>query len=143
MNKYSAELPGEFAEGMKDYALANLHFTKGEFESALKRIINIRYDYPLHKMDAKMLQFKIYYELGNFEQGFNLLDTTKHHLASADDMNEHMRKRYTNFIKLAAELLKAKTGSKKDTGYLLEKFRSAKAVESQTWLIEKVEELLK
>ena len=143
INKYSAELPEEFAGGMKDYALANLHFIKGEFESALKRIINIRYDYPLHKIDAKVLQFKIYYELGNFEQGFSMLDTTKHYLSAAVDMNIHMKGRYINFIKFAADLLKTKTGNKKEADHMLEKFKAAKAVESQSWLVEKMGELLR
>ncbi len=140
--KYSPELSEEFSEGMKDYALANLHFIKDEFEQALKRIINIRYDYPLHKIEAKILQFKIYYELGNFEQGFNMLDTTKHYLSAADDMNTHMRERYTNFIKHASELLRVKTGRGKDAGRMLEKLKAGKAVEGQIWLVEKMEKLV-
>ncbi len=142
INKYSAELPEEFAEGMKDYAMANLHFTKGEFEKALGRIVNINYDYPLHKIDAKVLQFKIYYELGNIEQAFNILDTTKHYLNTDIDINVLIKERNSNFVKLASELLKVKTGSRKDAAFVLEKLKSEKAVESRVWLIEKMEEMI-
>jgi hypothetical protein len=142
VNKYSPELPEEFAEGMKDYALANLHFIKGEFEKALGRIVNIKYDYPLHKIDAKVLQFKIYYELGHIEQAFNMLDTTRHYLSTANDINVMIKERNSNFIKHASELLKIKTGSSKDAGYIIEKLKSDKAVESQSWLLSKLKEIM-
>lgn len=142
INKYSRELPEEFAEGMKDYAMANLHFTKGEFEKALSRIVNINYDYPLHKIDAKVLQFKIYYELGNIEQAYNMLDTTRHYLNADIDINVLIKERNSNFIKHASELLKVKTGSPKDAGFILEKIKSDKSVESKAWLVDKMEELI-
>lgn len=139
INKTSGELPPEFAEGMKDYSYANLYFIKGEYSRALTHIVRIKYDYFLHKQDAKVLQFKIYYELGNYEQCYSVIDTTRHYLASTNDLGEVFVERYTNFIKYASELVKRKSSNNNiDAGFTLAKLRGEKAVESKNWLINKI-----
>ncbi len=141
INRYSRELPIEFAEGMKDYSLARLYFIKKDFEKALGKIVNINYDYPLHKIDAKVLHFKICYELGSYEQAFNILDTTKHYLSATDDIPNVFRKKNSTFVKFASEALKLQTGKAKDAGYVLEKLEKEEIIESKAWLIEKMQTL--
>ena len=80
--------------------------------------------------------------MGGFEQAFNILDTTKHYLSATGEISAVFRERNQNFVKYAGEILKAKTGIRKDAGYVLEKLRSDKAVESQNWLVAKMEELI-
>lgn len=141
ITKYSDELPEEFREGMKDFSLAKLFFLKGEYEKALARITRIKYDYMLHKTDAKILQLKIYYELGNYEQAFSMMDTAKHYLNSADDVPTLLRDRNLKFIKFSGELLRLKTGSgRKEAGDIIRQVNDSGAVESKTWLIKKLQE---
>lgn len=141
INNYSNELQAEFAEGTRDYALASVYFIKGDFPNALKKIINISYDYPLHKIDAKVLHFKICWELGQIEQSYNLLDTTKHYLSASASLPGIYRKKNLNFVKYAAELLKHKAGKAKEAGLTLNKLKKEEPVKSKAWLVDKFNEL--
>ncbi|MEO8514193.1 MAG: hypothetical protein ABI543_11575 [Ignavibacteria bacterium] len=141
INMYSRELPAEFAESMKNYSLARLYFIKKDFEKALQKISGINYDYPLHKIDAKVLHFKICYELGRFEQAFNILDTAKHYLSATLDIPNVSKKRNNAFFKYAAEVLKQVTSKVKDKGSLLKKVEREEIIESRVWLIEKIQAL--
>lgn len=141
INKYSHELQAEFAEGTRDYALASVYFNKGEFSNALKKIMNISYDYPLHKLDSKVLHFKICWELGQIEQSYNLLDTTKHYLSTAANLPGIYRKKNLNFVKYAAELLKHKSGKARDIGFTLDKLIKEEPIKSKAWLMDKFNEL--
>lgn len=147
IENYSGELPGEFAESMKSHAYATLYFNKGEFEKALKHIVNIKYDYLRHKIDAKVLQFKIFYELGDYEPAFNILDTLRHYISSSGEIASLVRTRFSAFIKYAGELLRVKSsgnnGEKKinTADEILVRLKNENAVESGVWLLKKLEEI--
>ncbi len=148
IEKYSAELPGEFAASMKDHAFATLYFNKSEFEKALKHIVNIKYNYLRHKIDAKVLQFKIFYELGDYEPAFSILDTLRHYISSSDEIASLVRTRFSAFIKYAGELLRVRTspGSSAEkkvyaAGDILARLKNESAVESGVWLAKKLKEI--
>jgi hypothetical protein len=147
IEKYSAELPDEFALSMKSHAYGTLYFNKGEFEKALKHIVNIKYDYLRHKIDVKVLQFKIFYELGSYESAFNLLDTLRHYFSSSEEISPLVRTRFSGFIKYAGELLRSRTAVEKagkkinTTEEIFARLQKESAVESATWLANKLKEL--
>ncbi len=135
----SGELPEDLRQSMRDYSFANLYFLSRDFPKALGYIVNIKYDYYLHKIDAKVLQFKIYYELSSFEQAYSVIDTAKHYLAGKG-ISQTYKERNMNFLKYAYKLVKTKTSSgRKDTGFIIKKLENEKAVESKGWLISKME----
>ena len=145
IEKYSPELPGEFAESMRSHAYSTLYFNKGEFEKALKHIVNIKYDYLRHKLDVKVLQFKIFYELASYEPAFNILDTLRHYISSSEEISPLVRTRFTGFIKYAGELLRSRTSTagsaaKKSNPAeeILVRLQKESAVESATWLKKKL-----
>ena len=146
IEKYSSELPAEFAESMKNHAYGTLYFNKGEFEKALKFIANIKYDYLRHKIDVKVLQFKIFYELGEYEPAFSILDTLRHYISSSEEIAQLVRTRCSGFIKYAGELLRArssvsgKAGKRAfHTGEILARLQAESAVESAAWLKKKLQ----
>jgi len=147
IEKYSVELPEESAVSMKNHAYATLYFNKREFEKALKHIVNINYDYIRHKIDVKVLQFKVFYELGDYEPAFNLLDTLRHYVSSSEEISSIVFARVSAFIKYSGELLRAKTSagdkSKKlnNTESIIQRLKNESAVESGGWLLNKLAEL--
>ena len=145
IEKYSRELPEEFAASMKSHAYATLYFNKGEYERALKHIINIKYDYLRHKIDVKVLQFKIFYELGEYEPAYSILDTLRHYFSSTEEISPLMLTRCNAFIKYSGELLRARTSASK-TGAgtadeILARLEKESAVESGGWLSKKLKEI--
>lgn len=146
--EYSKELPAEFAEGITDHAYATVFFNKGEYEKALKYISRIKYDHPRHKVDSKVLQFKIYFELGEFEPAYNILDTLRHFASKDENVPVSFKRRISGFIKYAGELLKIKAnytptnhGGKQQE--VVSKLKEGQPVEANGWLIKKLEELCK
>ena len=142
INKYSHELPAEQRENMKEYFLASLYLVKGDFEKALKGVNKIKYDYFLHKIDVKILLFKIYYELDSLDQAYSIMDTAKHYLIKTEELAEIYKIRHLNFLKYASELLKMR-GSKspKDAEFILLKLENEKMLESAGWLMSKMKQL--
>lgn len=140
--EFSDELPEGHRQTMKSYSYANLYFLKNEFEKALSYITKVQYDYLLHKIDAKILTFRIYYELGEFEHAYSVLDTTAHYLSNTKKLAPIFVERNTNFIRFANELIKKRTSGKlKDIDFILEKMNAEKAVELRGWLTRKFTEL--
>lgn len=142
--EYSGELPNDFAAGITDHAYATVYFNKGEHEKALKHISKIKYDYPRHKVDSKVLQFKIYYELGEFEPAYNILDTLRH-AAKDESAPSNFKRRVTGFIKYGGELLRLKTNDaamRDGRQYeLIVKLKEGQPVEANGWLLKKLEEI--
>lgn len=142
ITRTSAELPEKLRDSMKNHAYANLYFLRKEHNKALSYINRVNYDYPLHKIDSKTLTFRIYYELGDYEHAFSVLDTTRQYVVNTKDLAKIFRERQLNFLKYASELIRRKTtGNKRDIELTLKKLTAEKAVELSGWLKRKFEEL--
>ena len=142
ITRTSGELPEKLKESMTNHAYANLYFLKNEFNKALGYINRVNYDYPLHKIDSKTLTFRIYYELGDYEHAFSVLDTTRQYVVNTKDLAKIFRERQLNFLKYASELIRRKTtGNIRDTELTLKKLTAEKALELSGWLKRKFEEL--
>lgn len=139
IENYSDDLNPLYKENMKYYSYGQYYYTIGEYEKALENLVRMKSDYFLYKKDLKNLQFRIYYELGYFEEAYSVLDTLKHYLATSSELSERIKQMTRNFIKFANELLKIRTSAnKQNAGYLLNRITAEKNTESYIWLIEKV-----
>lgn len=142
IDNYSDELHPDYKDNVKLYAMGQYYFTIGENGKALESLITLKMDYFLYKKDVKNLLFRIYYNLGLYEEAYSVLDSMKHYLASTADLSEKIKNLSLNFVRFAGELLRLKTGNKKDgKEYLLKKISKTKETESSDWLMEKVKEL--
>jgi len=147
IEKYSDELPEESAVSMKNHAYATLYFNKQEYEKALRYTININLDYIRHKIDVKVLQFKIFYELDDYEPAYNLLDTLRHYISSSGEISSIVNTRVTGFINYSGELLRATTSDKNkgkkmsNTEAIIKRLKNESAVESGGWILKKLVEL--
>lgn len=90
ITRTSQELPEKLKESMTNHAYANLYFLKNEFNKALGYINRVNCGhYPLHKIDSKTLTFRIYYELGDYEHAFSVLDTTRQYVVNTKDLAKY------------------------------------------------------
>lgn len=142
VKQYNKELDIEHRENMMYYSLAFIYFEKKDYEKALENIMKIKYNFILFKMDVKNLMFKIYYELGYFEQAFSMLDAMKHYASNTNDLSEKFKLRVGNFIKYASKILKIKTaGNKSDVNHLVSELKKEKYIDSHAWLLKKIYDL--
>ncbi|HMR41438.1 MAG TPA: hypothetical protein PKA90_13520 [Ignavibacteria bacterium] len=142
LNKHIDDLHPDQRKNMKYYTMAFIHFQRKEFEKALECTMKINFNFVLFKMDVKNLLFKIYFELGYFEQAYSVMDAAKHYISKTKDLSEILKIRESNFLKYAAELLKAVSGNKTaDKDRLILNIEKESNITSKNWLISKTLEL--
>jgi len=142
IENYITEILSEHQGNMRHYSFAYVHFARKNFEKALECIMKVKFNFILFKMDVKNLMFKIYYELGYFEQAYSMLDTMRHYIANTNELSELFKIREKNFIKYAGKLLKIKSSdSNSEVNYLEEEIKNETLLGSRNWLINKIAEL--
>lgn len=136
------ELPEDFRESMKRYALGQYYFGVGEYGKALENLVHLKSEYFLYKKDIKNMLFRIYYSLNYTEEAYSILENLKKYLAGTEDLSEEVKSLTRNFVNFASELLRIRDkGSRKDAEYLINKIMNAEETESADWLIEKLKEI--
>jgi len=142
IENYSSKLKPEYRHNMMNLAIAHLRFAKGDFDSALKHIGKVKYDYFIYKVDVKNLMLKIFYELNLFDQAFSLIDSYKHYLTETTDLNKEFRVMYYNFLTTYSKILRAKVNADyNDIDFIIKEVSSSNQIYSPTWLIKKATEL--
>jgi len=106
IEQYSPELHENHRDSMKNYSLAYLSFARSEFEKALDYILKIKYSLYLYKLDLKVLQLKIYYELGYYEEGLSLISTISSYLNESKEVNDISSRFFKVYIKCLRDLIK-------------------------------------
>lgn len=144
--KYSSEIHIFHRENMKNYSLAYLHFAKSEFDKSLEYISKIKYDLFMFKSDMKMLQLRIFYELGYYEQAYSAISATNNYLNYTKELAGLFKDYVGNFIKFIKELIILKSENNFTSGdieFLEKKIRETQYVSFRDWLLEKTNELKK
>lgn len=140
---FTPRLKPEFRENMKNLAMANLYFEKGNFDEALSSLSNIPYDVFVYKIDIKNLMLRVYYELELFDQAFSLIDAFKHFLSDSNEFSDYFKNQHSNFLLMYNKLLKAKSANNfKDAGFLSKEISKKENVASKGWLLEKAKEMM-
>lgn len=67
---YAKYLEVAYRENYQHYTTSKLYFSKGEYDAAMQRLIQVEYDDLFLNLDAKTMLMKIYYET----QSYNALD---------------------------------------------------------------------
>lgn len=142
IEKYSDDLHDNHRGNMRAYSMAYLHFAKAEFEKALESILKIKYNLFLFKLDLKILQLKIYYELGYFEEGLSLVATTLSYLKSTDELAPFIKESVGEYAKCLKDLIRIRTNFKKNKDDLSSlRLRAQKILYPNltVWLMDKID----
>lgn len=142
INKYSPELHEKHRDNMKAYSMAYLHFTRSEFEKALEYVLKIKYSLFLFKIDLRILQLKVYYELGYYEEGLSLVSATLEYLNNSKEVTSRSKQSIGAFTKCLKELIKIKSGdADSDFGKLKLIVKEIKYPGVADWIVNKIKEL--
>lgn len=144
IDKYYDVITPKHREDMKNFARANLHFLRKDYEKSLTSVSLISYEFFLFKPDLKNLMLKIYYELEYFEQAYSLIDTYKHYLSGTTEISDAYKTFYRNFVNRYLGLIKIKTGTSRESpAFLKSKIEKENKIVNKIWLLEKIEDLIK
>jgi len=120
-----------------NYNLAKLNFTKGAYSDVLAYLSNVAYQDIFMAADAKVLQLKTYYELGEMEPLMALLDSFEQFLHRREELAYH-RENYKNIIHFLKSILHLEPGDGQKAEQLAEKVSNCKVLTERQWLREKI-----
>ncbi|BDS14362.1 hypothetical protein [Aureispira anguillae] len=130
---YAKYLEVAYRENYQHYTTSKLYFSKGEYDAAMQRLIQVEYDDLFLNLDAKTMLMKIYYET----QSYNALDAFFHsfiiYLQRKEIMGYH-RENYLNIIRLTRKLLELPPNNKKAYQQLSEAIHSIQPLTEREWL---------
>ena len=141
LDKYSSQIHKDHRNDMRHYSYATLNFARGNYDEALEQIQKVRFELFLYKPDMRVLQLKIFYKLGYYEQLYSLTDSTMHFLRSNKDIREEFKDSVKNLTKYIKELVRIKTGipSKIDADLLKKTIEEEKFLGQRQWLLNELE----
>lgn len=131
------------------YSNAHLEFLRGNFEKTLELCNKIDFndllistnDNLFFKCDIRTLILKSLYELNLFETALSNIDAYRHFLRNSRLMKESSRRKHSNFLNIATELIKCKVKFNEFEFHKLKnKFENEKDVAQQNWISEKLKE---
>jgi hypothetical protein len=142
INNFADELLPEQRINLKYYSLAFLEFERKNFEASLEHLAKVEYTFLSFKIDVKVLLFKLYYELGYFDNALSVLNSTKQYINNTDDLSASFKSKYKLFTKYCNELLSIKLSKNpKDAGLILNELKKEDHIFSHLWLLKKLNEL--
>jgi len=142
IEKYKDELRSDYRDAAYCYCKAFLEAEKNNYEKSLDYLAKLQIDEVYLKIDVKLLQARLYYELNEYDVLNSAIDTTKHFFKSNKFIAENRRVQFSTFIKFLSSLNNVRL--KKD-GYkikeLKENILKAEDLQWKEWFIKKVEEM--
>lgn len=130
---------------VKDFAVGYLRalvlFIKKDYTSSLVKLSRLNTAYPNQKQNIRNLILQIYFETGDYEQAFSIIDTSLHFLKTEKNLPENFRKSSKNFIKMTSSILKQMNNPSKKNPAALSKKLSANEHQNKPWLLEKINKL--
>ena len=142
IEEYTPQLNPEFSENASTYSMAWVHFTRKEYDKALRMLLRVEFNDVYYHLDSKSLLMKVYYEMNEFDSFFSLVDAFKIYLRRNRFISDFQRETYHNFILLINKLMKIKAGRHPMSPALLNEIESTKPAADLVWLKAKGNELL-
>ncbi len=140
--QYRERLDPDLEEAIFNYNLAHLFLYKKEFRQALKYLQGVEFLDPFYKLGYNMLLLKIYYECEDTEALLSLCTSFRTLLRRKQELAEHQKKPYMNFIGFTRALYLIKTQEKDNIDKVSEEIQDATHLIEKDWLLEKVKEII-
>ncbi|MCB0819231.1 MAG: hypothetical protein KDC13_01315 [Bacteroidetes bacterium] len=142
IEEYRSKLNPEFSENAYTYSMAWVHFSRNEYDKALRMLLRVEFNDVYYHLDSKSLLMKVYYEMDEYDPFFSLVDAFKIYLRRNKFISEFQRETYHNFILVLNRLMKVKSGKNPMTLSLHQEICETKPAADLSWLKQKSRELL-
>ena len=139
---YKDELRVDYREAVYCYCKAFIEAERNNYEKALEYLSKLQTDELYLKIDLKLLQLRLYYELNEYDTLNSAIDSIRHTLNNNKFIADNRRIQFSAFIKFLSALNNARL--KKDEmkiHELKENILKAEDLQWKDWFVKKVEEL--
>ena len=126
--------------------MASVYIERGEFEKAIEEIKTIKPHDTFVKMMVRKIYIKAFYELGSFEQGFDMIASFNKFVREKKDLDEYTKNTHLNSLRIFEKLFKMKCSPDKYTlneVASLEKEITENNYVNKKWQLSKARELKK
>jgi len=149
ISDYSAKLPEDQYENSMNFANAYILFCEGDLKNALVCISKVNFPLAILKIQVKILQVQLNYQLGYFEETRSLVDSFKKSLVKEEIISDLYKNSIISFLKSVVAIIRIK----EETDYQKKLFDFEKLVEEvkhfqmnhfgiKFWLEDRIAEIL-
>lgn len=141
--EHKNKLSPKHKENAVTFNLARVYFFRGELEKFIKSLHNVEFDDMIYELNSKSMLIRAYYDLGEIDPLYSLLDSFKVLLIrNKKRITKTRQEKYIDYIYIVKRLLKILPGDMKAITKLQDEINSSKQGMAKEWLLEKLEELL-
>ncbi len=140
ITEYKSYLENQYRDNNVHYSLARLHFEKGDYETSMKLFSQMEYDDIFMNLNAKVMQFKMFYEQEELDVLESLLESMRNYLVRKKVIGYH-KSNYKNIIRFTKKLLKINPYSQVQRGKLLNEIEEANPLTERKWLLKQLKNL--
>ena len=142
IESYKNELRTDYREAVYCYCKAYLEAEKNNYEKSLDYLAKLKTDEVYLKIDLKLLQARLYYELNEYDVLVSAIDSIRHFLKDNKFIAENRRSQLSMFVRFLSALNNAQL--KKEEFKIMElkeNIQKAEDLQWKDWFVKKVEEL--
>jgi len=140
INEYKPYLEDQYRENNVHYSLARLHFEKGDYDTSMKLFSQMEYDDIFMNLNAKVMQFKMFYEQDEFDVLESLLESMRTYLVRKKVIGYH-KSNYKNIIRFTKKMLKINPYSLSQKTKLLKEIEEVNPLTERKWLLKQLKQL--
>jgi len=141
INVYAPLLPENQRENALTFNLAQLYFYQKKYDLVIKTLQSVEYDDYTYNLNSKTILICTYYNTGEIDALFFLLDSFRAFLNRNKNIPEERKNLYRNFISFTKKLAKLNPKDEKSKIKLNTALQQSSNVASKNWLLEKLAEL--
>jgi hypothetical protein len=124
ISDYKARLPEEQLDNSINYSNAYIAYYEGEFEKALADISKVNFPLAIMKVQVKIMEVQLNYQLGYYEETRGLIDSFKKTLQREVIVSDDYKNSILGFLRLLTTLINIKQEtSPKEAVYMLDKLK--------------------
>ncbi|MEZ5013193.1 MAG: hypothetical protein R2794_02780 [Chitinophagales bacterium] len=138
--KYNENLDPASRKNAYTYNMAYFHFFQQNYDEVLTLLRSVEFTDFYYHLDSKSLLLKTYFELGESDAFFSLVEAFKVYIKRNNLIPSYQKAGYNNMIKLTSKLFKWKLNPKHNLESLTEEFGNTKPVVDILWIRKKLEE---
>ncbi len=137
IERYKPYLEKKYRESTYCYNLALLHYRTANYGKAMELLQQVSTKDVFNNLTARRMLVIIYYDQGDFEALYSLLDSFQNYVYRKSGLGYH-RKLYLNFIKFTRKLLQLEGMTTAQIQALHAEISAARNVAEKDWLLGKI-----
>jgi hypothetical protein len=143
LNNYKEQIEPGNRENMYCVLMASCLLGKKEYERCIDFLSRAKIDNIMTKIIIRSTYIKCYYELSYFDEAESAIEALRMFIYQNKELTPQIKRSLPDFIKYTRLLLKAKATNGKFPEEIYITAKNSGGFNSKSWVIEKMEELLK